>query len=53
MQRIHDFLKQTRPLLVLLLGLAIAGCAGNDEQRTEIQNITEAYKEAQNSIARR
>jgi outer membrane protein assembly factor BamD len=39
-------------LLIAILGMALAACAGNDEQRTEIQNITESYEEAQESIAR-
>jgi len=37
-------------LLAVLLGV-LAGCAGNDEQQTEVQNITEAYEEAKQSIA--
>lgn len=50
MQRIRQFLKQA--CLLLILGGTLAACAGNDEQRTEIQNIKEAYQEAQDSIAR-
>lgn len=45
-------MKRGRLLLIVLSGLALAACAGNDEQRTEIQNITEAYEQAQLSIAR-
>jgi len=37
-------------LLALLLG-GLAGCAGNDEQQTEVQNITEAYDTAKQAIA--
>ncbi len=31
--------------------MTLVACAGNDEQRTEVQNITEAYAKAQESIA--
>ena len=37
----------------LLAGLAlIAGCAGNDEQQTAIQDLQEAYETAQESVRR-
>ena len=44
-------MKQSRLLLVMFLGLTLAACAGNDEQQTEIQNITDAYEKAQNYVA--
>lgn len=40
-------------LLCAACSLGIYGCAGNDEQETEIQNLQSAYEEAQDSIARR
>lgn len=45
----------TRPalrhlLLPVLLGLLVA-CAGNEEQASEIQNLTEAYERAEQSLA--
>ena len=45
-------MKRSRLLLIVIFGLALAACANNDEQRTEVQNITEAYEKAQESIAR-
>ena len=45
-------MKPARLLLIAILGMTLAACAGNDEQRTEVQNITEAYAKAQESIAR-
>ncbi len=45
-------MKRSRVLLIAIFGLALAACANNDEQRTEVQNITEAYEKAQESIAR-
>ncbi len=44
-------MKRARVLLLVILGTTLVGCAGNDEQRTEIQNITKAYEKAQMSIA--
>ncbi len=41
-----------RSLLVAAAGLLLASCAGNDEQRTLVQDLTEAYNDAQNAIAR-
>ena len=35
-----------------LAALGLAACAGNDEVQTEVQNITEAYEEAQTSVRR-
>jgi outer membrane protein assembly factor BamD len=45
-------MKRARLLLIVVLGTTLVACAGNDEQRTEIQDITEAYEKAQESIAR-
>ena len=41
-----------RLLAVAAACCVIAACAGNDEQRTEVENITKAYEEAKESIAR-
>ena len=38
--------------MILLLGGMLAACAGNEE-RTEVQNITEAYNEAEEAIRRK
>ena len=45
-------LRLYRLLLVAILSVTLAACAGNDEQRTEVQNITEAYDTAKKSIER-
>ncbi len=42
-------MKQARLLAVVFLGLSLGACAGNDEQQSEIQSITEAYEKAQTS----
>ena len=47
-----QIMKRTRLLLIVILGTTLVACAGNKEQRTEIQDITEAYEKAQESIAR-
>lgn len=47
-----QIMKRARLLLIVVLGATLVACAGNDEQRTEIQDITEAYEKAQESIAR-
>jgi outer membrane protein assembly factor BamD len=39
-------------LLVAILSATLVACAGNDEQRNEVQNITEAYDTAKRSIER-
>lgn len=52
MQLYSQIMKPVCLLLIAILGMTLAACAGNDEQRTEIQNITESYEEAQESIAR-
>jgi outer membrane protein assembly factor BamD len=41
-----------RLLLIAALPLALFACAGNDEQVSEVQNITEAYQNAKTSIER-
>ncbi len=46
-------LKRFRLVLIVLLGGMLAACAGNDEQQTEVQNITEAYETAQEAIKRK
>jgi len=55
MQLNSQIMKRARWLprlsLLVLLGTALVGCAGDPEERTEIQNITEAYEKAQLSIA--
>ena len=45
-------LRQFCLLLIAALPMALFGCASNEEQKTEIENITEAYEIAQTSIAR-
>lgn len=52
MQLNSQFMKPALWLLIAFMGLTLGACAGNDEQRTEVQNITEAYEKAQESIAR-
>jgi len=37
-------------LLIAIVPLTLASCAGNDEQQNEVQNITDAYEKAQASI---
>jgi len=41
----------SRTLAIIIIGF-LAGCAGNDELQDEVSNITEAYEEAQQSVAR-
>lgn len=46
-------IKQQARLVLLMAAFGLlAACAGNDEQQTEIQNLTTAYEEAQNAISR-
>ena len=45
-------LRQFRLLLIAVLPMALIACAGNDEQQTVVQNITEAYESAQGSVRR-
>lgn len=45
-------MKRARLLLLVILGTGLVACAGNDEKQTEVENITEAYAKAQESIAR-
>ena len=47
-----QIMKPTRLLLIAFLSTMLFGCASNDEQRTEVQNITEAYEQAKESVAR-
>ena len=42
--------RQIRLLLIAAVPLALVACAGNDEQQSEVQNITEAYERAKKSI---
>lgn len=44
-------MKRGHIALIAVVGLALASCAGNDEQQTEVQNITDAYKQAQEFVA--
>jgi outer membrane protein assembly factor BamD len=44
-------MKRCHVALVVIVALALASCVGNDEQQTEVQNITEAYKQAEDFIA--
>ena len=52
MQLNSQFMKPARLLLLSCLCTMLFACANNDEQRTEVQNVTEAYEQAQDSIAR-
>jgi len=45
-------LRLLRLLLIAIVPVALFACAGNDEVQTEVQNITEAYENAQKSIER-
>lgn len=40
-------------MLLVATVCVLAACAGNDEQETEIQNVTSAYEEAKDAINRR
>ena len=46
------FFRGTRLLLISVLCGGLLACAGDGETRTEVQNITEAYEEAQDAIQR-
>ena len=53
----QHFWLTTRPLfrragLLLAAACVLAGCAGNDEEQTEVQNLQLAYEEAKEAIAR-
>jgi len=52
MQLNSQIMKPVRLLLIAIVGLALVACAGNEEQRTEVENISDAYEEAQEAIAR-
>lgn len=45
-------LRLIRLLFLAALPLVLFGCASNDEQQSEVQNITEAYETAKNSISK-
>ena len=45
-------LRQIHLVLAVALPLVLFGCAGNDEQQSEVQNITDAYETAKNSISK-
>ena len=51
MQLKRPIMKRACLVLLVILSSGFVACAGNEEQRTEIQNITEAYEKAQQSIA--
>lgn len=51
MQLNSRIMKQARLLLIVILGVGLVACAGNGEQLSEVENITEAYEKAQQSIA--
>ncbi len=46
-------LPQVRTFLIALLCASLLACAGKDEVQTEVNSITEAYENAQLSIARK
>ncbi|MGI9248598.1 MAG: outer membrane protein assembly factor BamD [Woeseiaceae bacterium] len=52
MQFNSPIMKRAHLLLIIILGTTLVACAGNDEQQSEIQNITEAYEKAQVYVAR-
>lgn len=41
-----------RVIVIFVLIAAASGCAGNDEQETAVDNVTEAYEEAKQSVDR-
>jgi outer membrane protein assembly factor BamD len=45
--------QRARLFVVALVGSTLLACAGNDEIQTEVQNLTEAYELAQESIERK
>jgi len=45
-------LRHFRLLLIALLPVGLLACAGNKEEKNEVQNITEAYEDAKLSIER-
>ena len=49
----HFFRLLIRLLMIVALPLTLFGCAGNDEQMREVQNITEAYQEAKLAVNRK
>lgn len=51
--RLPVFFRQARLVTVLVFSFGLIACAGNREQQTEVENLTEAYELAQASIARK
>lgn len=49
---ISENLRFARLFLVAVLSASLLACAGNDEEETEVGNLTEAYETAQLSIER-
>jgi outer membrane protein assembly factor BamD len=47
------FFRHARLLLIAILGGSLLACSGKDEFRTEVENITDAYNMAQESIERK
>jgi len=45
--------RRTRLILIVLVSGSLFACAGKDEIQTEVQNITEAYELAQQSVDRK
>jgi len=45
-------LRQVRLLLAAAVPLALFACAGNEEQQSELQNITDAYETAKTSVSK-
>ena len=50
MQLKSPIMKRAGPLVVILMSIMLAGCAGNDERQDEVQNLTDAYTKAQEAI---
>ena len=51
MQRYSQIMKRLRLFPMIVVGMTLIACAGNDEQQTELQNITDAYTKAQEYVA--
>jgi outer membrane protein assembly factor BamD len=47
-----EFLRPARLIFIAFLSAGLLACAGNEEQETEVGNLTEAYETAQTSIER-
>jgi outer membrane protein assembly factor BamD len=48
-----EFLRRARLLLVVIVSSSLLACAGNDEARTEVGDLSEAYEKAQEAIQRK